>query len=79
MSMAESFWRELLNNSQGNQIKKSNESYSSWEKRPKNFSIYFSVIFFLFWMVIDFASYADENTLYNACENVDAVVQSFRM
>ena len=30
-------------------------------------------------MVIDFASYAEENILYNACENVDAVVQSFRM
>ena len=28
---------------------------------------------------IDFTSYADDNTIYNACDNVDAVAKTLRM
>ena len=41
-----------------------------------NFSI--SPIFLIF-NNIDFASYADDNTLYNACDDVDAVAETLRM
>ena len=28
---------------------------------------------------IDFTSYADDNTIYNACDNVDIVAKTLRM
>ena len=36
-------------------------------------------LIFLILNNIDFASYADDNTLYNAYDNVDAVAETLRM
>ena len=68
-----------MNNSQGNQRTKSNESYSSWEQiifelpqglvlRPVSFKIFLSNQFFSFL-----------NFSINACENVDAVAETLRV
>ena len=56
--------------------------------RPVSFNIFLSdhfssfldfTFFFLILNDIDYVSYADDSTLYNACDNVDAVVETSRM
>ena len=44
-----------------------------------NFSLFSVYLFFVILNDNDFASYADDNTLWNACDNVDAVVETLRM
>ena len=44
-----------------------------------NFSHFSVSLIFLILNDIDFANYADDNTLYKACDNVDVVAETWRM
>ena len=72
-----------------NQRTKTNKSYSPSEKIPFGvpqgsmlrlilFNIFLGDVFLIL-NDIDFPSYADDNTFYKACDNVDFVVKILRM
>ena len=80
---------KIINKFQGNQRTKTNKSLSSWDQtffgapqdsvlRPILFNTSLSDLFLIL-NDIDFASYADRNTLYKVCDNVAAGTETLNM
>ena len=70
--------------SERNQRTKINPAYSSWEEIPLGsilgpilFNIFLSDLFLVV-QNVDFASYADDNTIYDAGDNIDEVIFSLQ-